>query len=310
MTARRVAIIAAAILVFGATFAARLLLRRSAEAPDESPTDRRRIVSLAPSITESIFALGRGDRLVGVTRYCDYPAEAGKLPKVGGYLDPNYEAIIDCRPDLVITLGASEHGKVRRALAEMGVELMTLEHSTVDGILKSLPLLGRACGAPREAKRMVADFRARMKVIREKTSRRPRRKVLISFGRTMGSGGIKEVYVAGKDGFYDRIIELAGGTNAYARDVPRYPKVSVEGLLGLAPDVIIDLVPDMAEKNLTRRQVMAEWNVLTELEAVKNKRVHILTGDYVEVPGPRFVKLLEDVAQVVHPEVDWSGAPE
>jgi iron complex transport system substrate-binding protein len=126
----------------------------------------------------------------------------------------------------------------------------------------------------------------------------------------MGSGGIKEVYVAGRDGFYDRIIELAGGTNAYAREVPRYPQVSVEGLLGLAPDVIVDLVPDMAEKNLTRRQVRAEWEVLTELEAVRNRRVHILTGDYVEVPGPRFVKLLEDVARVVHPEAGWSGAAE
>jgi iron complex transport system substrate-binding protein len=306
MSARRVAIVATAVLAFGGTFAARTLLRRTVERPTATPTDRRRIVSLAPSITETIFALGRGERLVGVTRYCDYPPEARRLPKVGGYTDPDYEAIIDCRPDLVITLSASEHGRVRSALADMGVELMTVRHDRIAGIIDSLPALGRACGAEAEGRQLASDFMARMKAVGEKTRGRPRRKVLISFGRTMGSGGIKEVYIAGKDGFYDKLVELAGGVNAYSREVPRYPKVSVEGLLDLAPDVIIDLVPDMTQRGLSREKVMAEWTVLSELKAVRNKRVHILTGDYVEVPGPRFILLLEDIAPLIHPEVDWS----
>jgi iron complex transport system substrate-binding protein len=305
MVARRVVIAAVAVLAFGGTLAAKLALRRRVERPAAPPADRRRIVSLAPSITETIYALGRGDRLVGVTRYCDYPPEALELPRVGGYLDPNYEAIIDKHPDLVITLGASEHGRVRRALADMGVELMTVRQDSVEGILDSLTPLGRACGAPAAAERMAADLRARMAVVAEATRGRPRRRVLISFGRSMGSGGIKEVYVAGKDGFYDRLIELAGGVNAYARKVPRYPEVSVEGLLDMAPDVIIDLVPEMDRRGLSRETVMAEWAALSELEAVKRGRVHILTGDYVDVPGPRFILLLEDIARLVHPEVAW-----
>ena len=265
----------------------------------------RRIVSLAPSVTETLFALGLGERVVGATRFCDYPPEALKVPRVGGYIDTDYEAVGRLRPDLVIGLTASEHGPVAANLAQLGLRHMAVDQGTVDGLLESIPAIGRACGAEPAAERLVADMRARIDAVARRTAELPRPRVLVSFGRTMGGESLKEVYVAGGDGYYDRLISLAGGVNAYTRSAPLFPKVTAEGLADLAPDVIVDLVPDLAEKRLSVEAVLAEWRAIQALEAVRRGRVYVLSGDYVEVPGPRFVLLLEDLARAIHPEVRW-----
>ncbi len=298
------ALTALAVVAFAGSF---WLAGRAGAGPERPRPGRepRRIVSLAPSVTETLFALGLGERVVGATRYCDYPPEALKVARVGGYLDPDYEAVAGLKPDLVIGLTASEHGPVGANLAQLGLRHMAVDQGTVDGLLESIPAIGRACGAEPAAKRMAGELRARMDAVARRTAELPRPRVLVSFGRTMGSESVKEVYVAGCDGYYDRLISLAGGVNAYSRSAPLFPKVTAEGLVDLAPDVIVDLVPDLGEKQLSREAVLAEWRAIEALEAVRRGRVYVLSGDYVEVPGPRFVKLLEDLARVIHPEVHW-----
>lgn len=260
-----------------------------------------RVVSLAPSITETIFALGAQAKLVGVTRYCVFPPEATKIAQVGGYLDPSFEAIVRLKPDIVIvTAGNNE---TRQKLEELGLRVLTVDHNTISGIIDSISRIGQSVGAGKEAERIGADIRRRINAVKSRTIGLKRPTVMISIGRSMG-GGIGEIYIAGKDNFYDEIIELAGGTNAYDSRISKTPSVSGEGVTRLNPDIIIELAPDKhkdeAEKSLS------QWNRLSQVTAVKNKRVQALTGDYVVIPGPRFVTILEDAARIIHPEVDWS----
>lgn len=261
-----------------------------------------RIVSLAPSITEILFLLGLADRVAGVTRYCVYPPEARKKPKVGGYYDPSYEAIVALKPDLVIVL--PEHEEHRRNLERLGLATLAVDHRDIPGILASIATIGKACGRERAATATVDDLRKRTNAVREKTRGLDRKRVLVSVGRNMGSGRIEDVYITGRTGFYNNLIDLAGGVNAFDGDIA-YPMVSEEGILRINPEVIIDMVPDLEEKGLTRDSVLKEWKALKGLDAVRNGRVHVFGQDYTVVPGPRFIRVLEDMARAIHPEADW-----
>ena len=117
--------------------------------------------------------------------------------------------------------------------------------------------------------------------------------------------GIEDVYVAGRDGHIDRIIELAGGRNALDEGSARFPVVSSEGILKIDPEVIVDLVPGLSGTELDRRTIRADWNQLAHVEAVRTGRVYVIDDDYAYVPGPRFILLVEKLARLIHPEVDW-----
>ncbi len=260
-----------------------------------------RIVSLAPNITETLYALGCGERVVGVSRFCDHPPEALEKPKVGGYFDPNYEAVAALRPDLVLLL--PEQSGAREYLDELGIPHETVKNRTVARILDTIRRIGELCDASMRADSLVTNIETRMRAIAAKTAGRERPAVLISIGRTLGTGTLKDVYIAGKGTHYDELIGLAGGTNAYTgRDI-QYPLLSPEGLLHLKPDIIVDLVPGLAETDRDREAVLREWEVVPGVPAVDRSRVHILEGGYTVIPGPRFILLLEDLAEIIHPEL-------
>jgi iron complex transport system substrate-binding protein len=261
----------------------------------------RRIVSMAPSVTEILFALGAGDRVVGVTRYCDYPPEAVDRTKVGGYDDPNYEAILSLEPDLLILL--PEHRDSRPKLTKLRLKMLVVDHTDIPGILKSIGTIGAACGMAEKAQGIVKDIRTRMDEIERRTRGLDRPSVLVSVGRNMGTGTVDDVFVSGKEGFFDALITMAGGANAYAGPDIRFPKLSAEGILELDPDVIVDMVPDAKDEDLEK--IRDEWRKLKEAKAVKQDRVHIMNKGYSVIPGPRFVLLLEDLAEAVHPELEW-----
>jgi len=268
-----------------------------------SEIPHKRIISLAPSITETLYALGLIDRVVGVTRYCDYPPEALTKTEIGGYYDPNYEAIVALEPDLIIML--AEHEEPRERLANLGYNIIVVNHKSIPGILRSIELTGEACGAAQKAKSITQDIRARMERIREKTEGLPSPRVMISIGRNMGSGTLKDVYISGKEGFYDEMLELLGAENAYAGGVA-FPVVSGEGIIRMNPEVIIDMVPDMEQNGWDPEMVYREWDAVSQVHAVKNRRVHVFDEDYVVVPGPRFISIMEKMAGVLYPNVDWS----
>lgn len=264
----------------------------------------QRIVSMAPSTTEVLFALGLGDRVVGVTRYCEYPPEAQKKAHVGGFIDPNYEAIVALKPDLVVLLPV--HGETSLRVRDLGLNTLIVDHRTLEGILDSIRVIGDACDASRQADEILADIHARMERVMRMTRDLNRPKVLISAGRSIGSGLLEEVYVAGKRQWYDDIITMAGGDNAYEDETVQFPSLSAEGLLRLNPDVIIEMAPNLDQRRTSKEDVIKEWSSLNNVKAVSAGAINILTGDYVTIPGPRFVQTLEDLAQAIHPELNWS----
>ncbi|HUU30352.1 MAG TPA: helical backbone metal receptor [archaeon] len=262
-----------------------------------------RIVSMAPSITEVLFALGLGEKLVGVTRYCDYPPEALAKPKVGGYLDPNYEAIFALQPDLVVHL--TEQEKAGRFFNEMGLRTLTVDHSDVAGILRSIPQIGGACGAGGRAGELLDDIRLRMKHIQEKVKGLPRPRVMVTVGRNLSYGTMQDIYISGSDGYYNELIELAGGLNAYRERTVAFPAVSVEGIQQLDPQIIIEMIPNLEKDGLDKEKITRAWDFTSGVCAVKDGRVYVFGEDYVVRPGPRFILLLEQMTRAIHPELNW-----
>lgn len=295
-----------ALLIFAAIVALRSIFGPEESAPlSVSSTPPERIVSLAPSITETLFALGFGDRVAGVTRYCDYPPEAQTRAIVGGFIDPNYEAIVQLEPDLVALLVIHDEAKSR--LTGLRIPFLAVDHRTIPGILDSFVQLADRCGARDRGLALAAQCEAHMDEIARKTENLPRPRVLISSAREFGAGRIESVYVAGRNQWHDELIRLAGGENAYPDDGIAFPEVSPEGILRIDPDVVIELAPKAETGDYTIAQIVAEWDSVPGLRAAREKRIYVLNGDYVGLPGPRFVHLLEDIARALHPEADWDA---
>lgn len=267
---------------------------------DNAPSCER-IVSLAPSITESLFAVGLGDRVVGVTRYCAYPEAVADIDKVGGYVDPNLSAIVALNPTLVVML--EEHVETQKKLKILGFQTLLVSQHGVTDILGTLSRLGEICHATQKSNQVVADLNQRMARIAEMVKERPRRSVMISIGRNMGSGGLKDAFIAGEESYYQDLIRLAGGKNAYTGRVP-FPLVSREGIIGLNPDIVIDMVPEPEKRGWTSEMVQKEWLSLP-INAVKNNRVHVFVAAHSVIPGPRFILTLEEMARFIHPELAW-----
>jgi iron complex transport system substrate-binding protein len=304
------------VAVFAASFIAKKALEEkepggsgttvSSGSDSRAPESYRRIVSLAPSITEILFSLGMGDRVAGVTRYCDYPPEALTKTRIGGYYDPNYEAILLLKPDLIVML--AEHEGPREYLAELGFDILVVDHKSISGIFRSIETIGRACGALQKAESITKDIEVRMERIRKKTEGLPSPRVLVSIGRNMGSGTLKDVYISGREGFYDEMIGRIGGVNAYDGGVA-FPVVSGEGIIQMNPDVIIDMVPDLEDHGWNPEMIRREWDAVSQVDAVKNRRVYVFGEDYVAVPGPRFIFIMEKMARAMYPDMDWDPQP-
>lgn len=267
----------------------------SARARDPVP---RRLVSLAPSITETLYALGAGDRLLAATDYCDYPAEAGRLPKVGGYYNPNYEVIVSLHPDVAVLL--TEHQDAARRLRQLRVPVLAVEMHSLAGLITTYLQLGALCGAEAQGAVLIRDLLAAVAQCRpEGPAPNPAPRVLLVISRDYQEPGIRETYAAGRGEFYDELLQLAGAENAYGRRWPKYPKLTAEGLLAIDPDVIIELVADPRSLSRPVDRLAADWRQVPGLRAARDGRVEILAGSYTVRPGPRLPLLLRDLRRLV-----------
>ena len=264
-------------------------------APPPIPADPQRIVSLAPSVTETLYAIGLGDRVVGVTQYCRFPPEAREKPMVAGFSDVNYEAVLRQRPDLV----ALPVDKIRNRenLERLGLSVLPLNTRSLHGLLEAVDRLGQATGRPAEAEAIIGRINGAIREARARAAGRPRPRVLFSVMHSyQGLGYITEINAVGRDGFFSEMIEIAGGQNVY-QGALSFPRLSREAIIFLNPEVIIDVIPFTEDLEAVRR----DWYSLTAVEAVKNDRVIFLTDEADTVPGPRMDRTLGKISRALHP---------
>jgi iron complex transport system substrate-binding protein len=255
----------------------------------------KRIVSLAPSITETLFSLGLGDRVVGVTTRCHFPPKADSIEKIGDYADANLEKIISLHPDLAVL--CPEHEKQRLYLERFHVQTLTIANSTYAEVCSSFVAIGRRCGAVRAADSLVALFSEHINTTNVRSGKK--QKVLFCVGRdSPGGGKIRTVYVAARKTFYSDLLDAAGAENAFTDSLPSYPRISPEGILSLAPDVIIDIAAAMG--NYSCDALAHDWLAMDRVVAVKNCRVYCLAKEYATVPGPRLLLLLDDIRKCIN----------
>lgn len=296
--------IAIAFLISGLLVAAGLH-RSLAEAtrPGPPPVDPRRIVTLAPSVTETVYSIGLGDRVVGVTQFCRYPPEVQSKPKVAGFSDINFEAVLRQRPDLVILPVDKLRNKVQ--LERIGLPVMTLDTRSLSGLQAAIRQLGRATGHSREAALASGRLEEGIREARERARGRPRPKVLFSIMHSyQGLGYITEINAVGQDGFFSDLIDIAGGDNAYQGSLP-FPRLSREAIIFLNPDIIIDVIPYTEDLEAVRR----DWQGLSSVAAVKNNRLYFLTDEADTVPGPGIYKTLAKISRAFHPQPEPEADP-
>jgi iron complex transport system substrate-binding protein len=253
-----------------------------------------RIVSLSPSITEILYELGLGDRIVGVTDYCDFPEDTKNKVRVGGYLNTNYEAVILLKPDLVIT-PIDYNMEIEYVLDKAGIGHMTVDTLTLEGILNSIEKIGQRTGMIHKAKELVSRLRYELNRLRKNAKGRPSKRVMIVVGRENGS--FENLYIAGRKTFYNELLDILGCENVYTRSDISYPSLSLEGILRLNPDVIIEMAPGCSDEK--KSKIIAEWDIFKDVNAVKNNNIYVFTEDYVCIPGPRFIFILQRMEDVL-----------
>jgi iron complex transport system substrate-binding protein len=250
----------------------------------------RRVVTLTPSHTEIAFALGRGDRVVGVSDWCAYPPDATKKPRVGGLVDPNLERILALRPDLVV-LDSDPVGLGTR-LRDAGVRTLVLRSESLADLDRAIDRLGEALGARGAAGRLRRSVARDLEAVKSRVRGLPRPKVLVVADRRPGH--VVDVYAVGKKSFLSELIETAGGTNVLADVDHGAVALSTESLLAEAPDVIFDATRDPAGTS--------PWRALGTIPAVRTGRIHDFSDPAFTIPGPRVGRAAERLARQLHPE--------
>lgn len=287
---QRVILLLVALVAMGAG-----LTRPATQQPAQRPAAR--IVSLVPALTEMLFAIGAGSQVVAVSSFDQFPPEVTRLPRVGALLDPDTERILSLRPDLVVIYGSQVD--LQTQFARAGIRTFVYRHGGISTILETMTELGGATGRAAEAARLRRELAARLDAVRARVKGRPRPRVMLVFERQPRT--LREIYVSGGRGFLHEMLEIAGGQNAFADAARESVQPSTETVLARAPEVILEV---RAEGLIADAEVVNEqqvWSVLASVPAVRNRRIHFLSGDYLVVPGPRFAQATEAFARVLHP---------
>jgi iron complex transport system substrate-binding protein len=264
----------------------------------------RRIVSTAPSITEALFALGLGDQVVGVSRYCDYPPQVAKLPKVGSYIKPDLEAIARLTPDLVVLQTASPDLTDR--LKALHIAFVEVPHGSLEDVFTGIQIIASTTGVPDRSFRLISQIRSSLQGIQSKARTMPSAKVIAIINRRQGT--LTDLTAVGQDNYLNQILEIAGATNVLAKaGLPHYPHISLETIIRENPDVILDLssVQDTeAMRQAARPGVLSLWEQNKSLKAVQSGHVYFGTSNALLVPGPRAPEAAEMLFEFMHSNGD------
>lgn len=257
------------------------------------PQNPMRIISLAPNITEIVFALGQGHRLVGVTTYSDYPPQARRIQQIGSYVHPDLERIVSLAPDLCLAIKDGNPRDVVSRLESFGIPVYAVDPRDLNGVMAALSAMGGLLNTEDTAGRIVADMHRRIRAVEDRVMQADHRP------RVFFQIGVSPIVSVGTHTFIHELIVQAGGINVAQGPVP-YPRFSREQVLDLAPEVII--ITSMA-RTAVFNQVKAGWQQWPDLPAVRNDRIFIQESNLFDRPTPRLVDALEILARLIHPEL-------
>jgi iron complex transport system substrate-binding protein len=267
-----------------------------APAARQAPPPPKRIVSLVPAVTEMIYALGAGDRVVGVSSFDRFPPEVERVPRVGALLDPDVERILALRPELVVVYHSQQ--ELSKQLERARVPAFVYTHAGLEGVAATLRQLGDRLGTAERAEALAAGMSRKIEAVRARVRSAPRPRTLIVFGRE--ALALRGIYASGGRGFVHDMVAAAGAENVFA-DVDREAvQATTELILARRPEVVLELRADPLDAAATAREVRV-WQRLASLPAVRNGRVHILADPRTVIPGPRVAEGVELLAAVLHP---------
>ena len=255
-----------------------------------------RIVSLAPNLTEILFALGLEGKIVAVTLHCNYPPAAAGKPKIGTFWQPNIEAVIAAKPTLVVTLGFEQQRSIAERLGRVGLHCLTVNIEKVSELFDAIDGIGAETGKQYEANQLVSGIQKKLSSLAALAGTKDKVRVLWVVQR-------EPLRVAGRDTFVNEMIELAGGENAIGPTIYKYPPIGAEQVIASGADVIIE--PSMTQEDLStqREKAIQYWDRFENVPAVMSRRIYVINGDIVSRLGPRLYEGVESIARCLRPEL-------
>ena len=257
------------------------------------PAPPKRMIALAPNLTEILYVLGLGDRVVGVTNHCNYPPEANLKPKVGSYVHLNVEQIISLSPDLVIGTMDGNERYILDLLEQAHIKVFFVNPREVRQAIETISTIGLVCGLPEKARHISDALTLRVNRVVEATRERKRPLVFLQIH-------IQPIMSVNRNTVHHDLIRLAGGDNMTADEPVTYPRISLEEVIRRKPQVL--LVSSM-EREGRFEKARQDWLQWTSIPAVQKGRVHLIDSDTIDRPSPRVVDGLEIMAKLLHPDV-------
>ncbi len=258
----------------------------------------RRIISLSPNVTEILFALGLGDRVVGVTDVCKYPPEARAKPHVGTFPMPNIEQIVMLKPDLIILLPS--YVETIDKFESLGLRMLVVKNDSIRDVLDSIQEIAKVTGADEAAQALADEMTQKLERLREQRESRPRRRVLFVVGKNPGT--LQQIYAVGPGTFLDEMLQAAGGTNILADAPSFYPIVSKEEIITRDPEVILDASIRESPSEEQRRINRQLWHQLQTVSAVKHQRIYFIEDSQITIPGPRIPDNVNYLMRLIYQE--------
>ena len=259
----------------------------------------QRVISTSPAITEILYAIGDGDRVVGVTDFCNYPEQACRLPSIGGPLNPSTETWITLKPDLIIIQEDSEVIQKNAKIFE--IPSLTVSVNNLNNILNSIQIIADSLHMPQAGHQLAIKIKIKIEGYRTHLKKIKPRQVLMLLSDTNDPS--RDLYAVGRDTFLNELLTIAGGENVLPDTMARYPKVSKEYIIAKSPEIIIEVGP---KSNLSKEETLARkktWGKFPTLRAVKDDKLYFISADYILIPGPRLLNILDDFTRTIHPEL-------
>ena len=261
-------------------------------------SSHKRIISMSPAITEVLFKIGAGNRIVGVTEFCDFPEEAKKLPKLGGILNPNVESIVTLQPDLIVHHYDSV--KIKNIAIKLGVDYLPVKLTDISSILDSIEQIGQKTGFSENAINLRQKLEGEINFYKKKFNSKKKKSVLLLLGDS--NDPMRDLYAAGRNTFLGELLNLAGGENILPETFAEYPKISREFIIQKSPEVIIIAGPMAKLSPEQEIEHKKRWSKFPSVKAVQNGNIHYIAEDYILIPGPRLTKLVDQFSQSIYPD--------